>query len=295
MSQLINIPSEIVFEHFSFEEIILAGTNKVLMNAISTKYATYHSTFAPDIVNIPNNFIGNNVLGCNKYITHQRIKNIMQKNNIPIPADGVNVIPILNSILLDTIRTNIKSDCEFLVSIGVIIIEISDNLFRNQLLQNVYIPSSVTRIGDGAFADNYLTTITIPRSVTIIEDNAFNNNILRIVNLPDTLITIGRCAFLNNQIENITIPQNVTQIDDGAFTYNYLKTITIPPSVRIIGNIAFRHNRLTTVNINSNVGTTFGYGIFKNNPVTNVAITNHFNQRSEEFFDNVPTIIFNLL
>lgn len=295
MSQFIDIPNEIVFDHFKFEEIRLAETSKILMYAFSAKYATYHTTFAPDIVIIPNNFIGNNQIGCNKYITHYRIKNIMQKNKIPIPANGVNVRPILYPILLDTIRTNNKGDCDFLVSIGVRIVEISDNLFRNQLLQRVYIPSSVTRIGNGAFAENDLTTITIPPSVTIIDDNAFTHNLIKIVNLPDTLITIGRCAFSNNQIENITIPQNVIQIDDGAFLHNKLTSITIHPSVRIIGDIAFRHNRLTTVNINSNVGTTLGYAIFKNNPITNVTISKRFDQRNKEFFDNVSNIIFNLL
>lgn len=82
------------------------------------------------------------------------------------------------------------------------------------------IPSSVTRIGNGAF-NGYtgLTSITIPNSVTSIGDSAF-----------------GGCSALSS----ITIPNSVTSIGNGAFgRCSGLSSITIPNSVTVIGNSAF--------------------------------------------------------
>ena len=61
------------------------------------------------------------------------------------------------------------------------------------------IPSSVTSIGDYAFADcSSLTNVTIPDSVTSIGKSAFNG-----------------CSSLTS----VTIPDSVTKIDDYAFVY----------------------------------------------------------------------------
>ena len=82
------------------------------------------------------------------------------------------------------------------------------------------IPSSVTSIGQGAFASSGLTSITIPSSVTTIGDGAFSY-----------------CFFLTS----ITIPSSVTSIGDGAFiSCISLTSITIPSSVISIGDRLFQ-------------------------------------------------------
>ena len=84
--------------------------------------------------------------------------------------------------------------------------------FRNQAVKSYIIPSSVTSIGDSAFAGcSSLSNIAIPSSVNSIGDKAFWD-----------------CCSLTS----IVIPDSVTSIGDGAFCgCSSLKYISIPKSV----------------------------------------------------------------
>ena len=295
--ELSDLSPNVLSEHMNNAkaEILLARTSKEAINAFSIKYSNYNSTFAPDIDIIPNNFICNNQLGCNKFILHTKIIDILQRKRqgIPIPANDIPVKPLLYPILNETIETNNSDDAEFLVSIGVIIRSMMDDLFKGKGLTQVYIPSSVTRIGIGSFANNLLTTINIPQNVRYIGPDAFNNNHLSIVNLPQSLNIIEDGAFNKNSIQNIIIPNNVTHIGERAFQNNLLTSLTIPQSVISIGSYAFYNNRLTDVNIPKNV-LRFGSHVFRKNPINNVTMPTipfYYNQ-SEELFDNITGIKF---
>ena len=94
--------------------------------------------------------------------------------------------------------------------------------FRNKAVKSYIIPSSVTSIGDSAFAGcSSLSNIAIPSSVNSIGDKAFWD-----------------CCSLTS----IVIPDSVTSIGDGAFCgCSSLKYISIPKSVICLnGNPFFR-------------------------------------------------------
>ncbi len=94
--------------------------------------------------------------------------------------------------------------------------------FRNQTVKSYIIPSSVTSIGDSAFAGcSSLSNIAIPSSVNSIGDKAFWD-----------------CCSLTS----IVFPDSVTSIGDGAFCGCFsLKYISIPKSVICLnGNPFFR-------------------------------------------------------
>jgi hypothetical protein len=73
----------------------------------------------------------------------------------------------------------------------------------------VIIPSSVTAIGDYAFANSYLISITLPNSVTTIGKGTFFENQMTSITIPDSVTSIGVSAFLNNPLTNITIGADV--------------------------------------------------------------------------------------
>ena len=157
-------------------------------------------------------------------------------------------------------------------------------------LKQIYIPGSITDIGDYAFLlCSSLKRIFIPDSVNYIGDRAFlgcrfteinideennfyveqdgvlfNRDMTKLVQypqerpdeeyvIPDTVLEICNGAFAGNKYcLSVSIPDSVVIIGEMAFIYSKrITTITIPASVISIGNGAFGGcESLTEINVN---------------------------------------------
>ena len=97
---------------------------------------------------------------------------------------------------IETIKENAFSHCADLKSVSLgSISEISRYMFDNcESLDNVFIPSTVSIIKEGAFHEcGALTKISIPESIKLIEDNVFGGcKLLKSVELPKSLKHISR-------------------------------------------------------------------------------------------------------
>lgn len=82
-----------------------------------------------------------------------------------------------------------------------------------------FIPTSVTRIGKGAFSKCTFSSINLPASLTVIESKAFSGCAnLTEIKLPNTLTSISDSTFQGcSSLDNIIIPNSVTSIGEGAF------------------------------------------------------------------------------
>jgi TolB-like protein len=132
------------------------------------------------------------------------------------------------------------------------------------------IPSSVTAISNGAFADcRNLTSVTIPSSVMDIGEMVFMQSGLSSITIPSSITLIGELAFVGcSNLTDITVDnRNPAYASiDGVLFNKSLQTIiayperknastyTIPSSVMVIGREAFYNCRiLTSITIPSSV------------------------------------------
>lgn len=100
------------------------------------------------------------------------------------------------------------------------------------LVDNLIINNNVKVIGNVAFAFNGIDTITIPSSITTIGAGAFANSAETTTVIFDDidnskLTSIGGAAFNENSLTSITIPSSVITIGDSAFAKNNIKSVTI--------------------------------------------------------------------
>ncbi len=110
-------------------------------------------------------------------------------------------------------------------------------------LTGVYIPDSVTEIGEKTFKGCYgLTTVRLPAGLRRIEEETFKScSRLEDPQLPQTLEYIGDFAFdACNALYNITLPDTLTELGRWAFYgCQSLHAIRIPGSLQNIGNNVF--------------------------------------------------------
>ncbi len=111
------------------------------------------------------------------------------------------------------------------------------------VINNITLPSSVTSIGEEAFAHSSIKEITLPDNLEVIEKKAFYNTDVRISGsrFPEKLLSIGEQAFRNcNELTEIYIPDNIELIGDYAFCSCYnLAKVRMSPKMKTISDFAF--------------------------------------------------------
>lgn len=107
----------------------------------------------------------------------------------------------------------------------------------------IYVPDSITTIGEGAFYNCVnLEIATFGSGLEEIAKDAFKNCVfLGTVTFSGNLVTIGESAFQKcNKLKALDLPDTVTTIGDYAFyDCSWLKTVDFSTSLETIGDQAF--------------------------------------------------------
>lgn len=207
--------------------------------------------------------------------------------------DGIGEIRInteVPQVTSEDLISNIQGDY-FVIPEGTT--KIRNYAFQDACFSPITIPSSVTAIGDYAFAgNNCLEEIVIPSTVQTIGDYAFNKcqnltsatiensaitsigtdifrecRVLRDVKLPAALTTLPKGTFaVCESLTTVTIPSGVTSLGEFAFVYcKSLTAITLPPGITSIDRFCFDScSSLKTITIPDSV-TSIGAGCFNGN------------------------------
>ncbi|MBQ6178364.1 MAG: leucine-rich repeat protein [Bacteroidales bacterium] len=168
-----------------------------------------------------------------------------------IPSGAFNNIKSLNSFIFPPNITTIGANAFFGTSLsGALVLPegltvIGDGGFNRTLITSLVLPSTIERIGVGAFYDcKYISSsLSLPASLVEICESAFCgcSLIQGDLVLPDKVEVIGKRAFERTGITgSLTIPSRVTKIEERAFeSCSGLSTIVLNNGLTEIGPRAF--------------------------------------------------------
>lgn len=184
-------------------------------------------------------------------------------------ANNTSLLSITMPTALTRLGAGAFSGCSNLSSVDLpnTLAEIEPYVFYQANVSAFFIPNSVTRIGDYAFAYNSnANRLTIPNSVTSIGNYAFANcTNLATVTFGNSVATIGEYAFLSNtRLTSVTLPNSLVSLGDYAFhSCSGLQTVTLGSRLHSIGSGAFKYSGLRGIVVPNSVTSigseAFGY------------------------------------
>lgn len=165
-------------------------------------------------------------------------------------------------------------------------------------LSSVSIGSSVTQIGEGAFAESGLTgidlsdlrlgviepylfkgcsalrTAALPDSVGAIGTGAFRECALESISIPDKVNVLGSFAFFGTgSLGEVLLPPDLTEIGRGCFEGSGIEALELPESVLSIGEDAFRDSSLKSIYIPNAVSEIGANALFPMSVQSTVEVT----------------------
>lgn len=175
-----------------------------------------------------------------------------------------------NNCLIERQSTTLIIGCtDSVIPADGSVTKIGNRAFSNRYITEMKIPDSVTEIGNGAFDNCFLMEeIVIPDSVESIGSYAFRGCIrLTSVTLGSSVESIGEAAFADcTGLTCITIPDSVTEIGEEAFSGCQIKTASLPAGFAA----SIPKDSLTAVNITS--GEIGALAFYKCTSLTSVTI-----------------------
>jgi len=119
---------------------------------------------------------------------------------------------------------------------GYSVVEVGQNAFTdNKTIRKVIVPTSVKRMGLGAFLGSTLAEIVIPDSVEVIDTACFRDcTHLRHIHLPPRITYLAEALFRGcSSLLSIDVPYGVTEMKEAVFRNCYsLEKAVLPPSLK---------------------------------------------------------------
>lgn len=272
----------------------------------------YTEVNIPSTVNLNSKNYNVTSVGSNAFVGNTNITSVTINDGLQTIGDGAFAyIPNLTTVDMskNTTLTTIGNDAFTSSKVSTVdipssVTSIGDDAFAyNSNLSTVNLDPSLTTIGKEAFADDTkLTTLTLPSSVQTIGDSAFTSDTgITEVNFGSNsqLKTIGDNAFAYNvSLNDITLPDSLASVGDGAFLSDIgLGSVKLGSGLTSVGNNAFLYdNKLTDLDLsNATSLTTIGSGAFEYAGVTGkLSFPDSLTSVGEQAFagDNITGVTF---
>lgn len=117
------------------------------------------------------------------------------------------------------------------------------------------IPSTVSEIGENAFAGCKISKITLPSNLKRIGKGAFRGNELSTLSVPGTVEVISASAFAQEKavLTELILGEGIREIQEKAFAGSALITAEIPDTLKTLDKNAFKRDASDKIILYTNV------------------------------------------
>ena len=244
---------------------------------------------AVDLVLPPNVTIGTNAFSyCN-------LKNITLPDTITVfPGEYFDYTSISGKVTFSPNVTSIGGGGSVywdgaMLDLPSTVTRIENGAFRKAENVGVHLPSSIEYIGSSAFAETYCGSFKsgFGNNLKSIGDYAFSyNDNIGGINLGNQLTYLGAGAFEYTNLSTITIPPTLTEIKDYTFrNCESLGKVQLPEGLQKIGYYAFANTGIEDIVLPSTL-TTIGSSAFYNTNLTSINLPSTLTAIGDNAFSN---------
>ena len=172
-------------------------------------------------------------------------------NDDYVPTNGILKVPQtvfgLNVVSVGT-QNSLEKIKKIVLPNSVRTIE-NDAFSKSKDLEEIELPSSLTEIGEYAFASSPLKSILIPEGVKNIGKGCFwRCRKIEEVSLPSTLKKVStRCFEECFNLRKVTLTDGIKEIDEEAFKATGIASIAIPASIELIDNHGLNTHSISVI------------------------------------------------
>lgn len=207
----------------------------------------------------------NNIITTRMFSGCSKLKSVILPNSTTeIKRDAFASCPVLESfnVPYEVSKLSPSSECPSLKSIHVSeanghFSDIDGVAFNKDATDIIWFPLGKT----GHF--------TLPSSLTSIGENAFAGTHITSLEIPSSVTSIHRGAFYGSSLEEIRLPDNLKNISEGMFQNCVsLHTVRLGASTEFIGNYAFDGTSLTSLYVAAQLPPYVSSDAFTNNTLS---------------------------
>ena len=202
-----------------------------------------------------------------------------------------------NVTLADSIKTfgeSVFYGCVRLTSITLPqITTIPDKMFESSGLEEITIPTTVTKIGEKAFSSTKITSINLNNQKIELGEGVFDScrNLVSVEGFSGVTSLPKRIFYYCDKLTDITLSDQIRSIPENAFTYcRALTSLTLPTSLTTIYNYAFLNCMVESLSLPQSVEVIYPHALSGASNLKTITIQNELSSSAFSAIKNCSTL-----
>ena len=166
-------------------------------------------------------------------------------------------------------------------------------MFESSGLEEITIPTTVTKIGEKAFSSTKITSINLNNQKIELGEGVFDScrNLVSVEGFSGVTSLPRRVFYYCDKLTDITLSDQIRSIPENAFTYcRDLTSLTLPTSLTTIYNYAFLNCMVESLSLPQSVEVIYPHALSGASNLKTITIQNELSSSAFSAIKNCSTL-----